>query len=59
MTIDPEPENRLPVRFAIIPGTFVVAMTVPVVVWGMWWDNLNLWATPPRRTCFKKRRRLF
>jgi len=44
MTIDPEPEHRLPVHFAIIPGTFVVAMTVPVVLWGMWWDNLNVWA---------------
>lgn len=44
MTIDPEPANRLPVSMAIIPGTFVVAITVPVVVWGVWWNGLNLWA---------------
>ena len=28
MTMDPEPENRLPVSFSFIPGTFVVAVTL-------------------------------
>jgi NADH-quinone oxidoreductase subunit N len=44
MTIDPEPESRLPASIALIPGTFVVLLTVPVIVLGVWWDNLNLWA---------------
>ncbi len=44
MTIDPEPENRLPAAISFVPGTFIVAMTIPVVLWGVWWENLNQWA---------------
>jgi NADH-quinone oxidoreductase subunit N len=41
MTIDPEPENRLPVQLSLASGTFVVAMTLPVVWLGIGWDQLN------------------
>ncbi len=42
MTIDPEPESRVPVNLSFIPGTYVVAITLPLLVLGLWlWDNLN------------------
>lgn len=40
MTIDPEPRDGLPVSVAFIPGTFVAALTVPVVFLGIWWEDL-------------------
>ncbi|MBS0209115.1 MAG: NADH-quinone oxidoreductase subunit N [Planctomycetes bacterium] len=46
MTIDPAPEDRLPVSFSLISaeGVFVVAMTAPVVALGVGWDGLHRWA---------------
>jgi NADH-quinone oxidoreductase subunit N len=44
MTMDPEPEQRLPVQIPFIPGVFMVALTVPVVVLGFGWNGLNGWA---------------
>jgi NADH-quinone oxidoreductase subunit N len=46
MTIDPEPEDRLPVEFSLvsIPGAFLVVVTLPVFVLGIWWDGLYQWA---------------
>ncbi|MBI3836742.1 MAG: NADH-quinone oxidoreductase subunit N [Planctomycetia bacterium] len=44
MTIDPEPENRIPVSLSFIPGTYVAAITLPLVVLGIWWNNLNQFA---------------
>jgi NADH-quinone oxidoreductase subunit N len=44
MTMDPEPEQRLPVQIPFIPGVFTVALTVPVVVLGFDWNGLNSWA---------------
>ncbi len=44
MTIDPEPEQRLPLSIPLLAGTFVVALTIPVVVLGVSWDGLNNWA---------------
>jgi len=41
MTIDPEPENRVPTTMAFGPGTFVVAITLPLVALGIWWNGLN------------------
>ena len=32
MTIDPEPEHRVPATMSFIPGTFVVAVTLPLFV---------------------------
>jgi NADH-quinone oxidoreductase subunit N len=44
MTMDPEPELRLPLAIPLLPGAFVVALTIPVIVLGIWWDGLNVWA---------------
>ena len=46
MTIDPEPAGRVPVNFSAVSaeGAYVVLITVPVVVLGVWWDPLNRWA---------------
>jgi NADH-quinone oxidoreductase subunit N len=43
MTIDPEPEDRLPFSFPLISaeGVYLVLMTAPVVVLGVWWEALN------------------
>jgi NADH-quinone oxidoreductase subunit N len=40
MTIDPEPEDRRPVNLPLIPGAFVVAVTLPILILGIWWDGL-------------------
>lgn len=46
MTIDPEPEDRLPVNFSLVSpeGVYVALVTLPVVILGVWWDPLNRWA---------------
>ncbi len=44
MTMEPEPEQRLPISIPLLAGTFVVALTIPVVVLGVSWEGLNLWA---------------
>ncbi len=41
MTMDPEPETRLPVSLSYIPGTYVVLVSVPLVILGIWPENLN------------------
>jgi len=41
MTIDPEPESRLPLTISYIPGTYVVLVSVPIVILGIWPENLN------------------
>jgi NADH-quinone oxidoreductase subunit N len=43
MAIDPEPEDRPPFTLSLfpsIPGTFVLLMTVPVCIFGIWWNEL-------------------
>jgi NADH-quinone oxidoreductase subunit N len=52
MTMDPEPANPRPVNVSFIPGTYVVAMTVPLLVLGLWWDNLNRLAVSAARHLF-------
>lgn len=44
MTIEPEPAHRVPTASSFIPATFVVAITIPVLVFGIWWDGLTNWA---------------
>jgi NADH-quinone oxidoreductase subunit N len=44
MTMDPEPEQRLPIHIPFIPGALVVALTLPVVALGVGWNGLNTWA---------------
>lgn len=41
MTIDPEPEQVRPAEINFIPGTYIVAITVPVFLLGLAWDQLN------------------
>jgi NADH-quinone oxidoreductase subunit N len=40
MTIDPEPEDRVPATISFIPATFVVLVTLPLLVLGIWWNSL-------------------
>jgi len=46
MTLDPEPEDRLPVNFSLITpqGVYVGLVTLPIILLGVWWDPLNRWA---------------
>jgi NADH-quinone oxidoreductase subunit N len=46
MALDPEPDDRLPVNFSLVSpeGVYVVLITIPVLVLGVWWDPLNRWA---------------
>jgi NADH-quinone oxidoreductase subunit N len=46
MTIDPEPRDRLPVNLSILSpaGLYLVLLTLPVVVLGIWFDELNTFA---------------
>ena len=44
MTIDPEPESRLPIGISFVPGTFVVLCTAPVLFFGIWPESLDRWA---------------
>ncbi|MEX2114884.1 MAG: NADH-quinone oxidoreductase subunit N [Pirellulales bacterium] len=41
MTIDPEPEQVRAAEINFIPGTYIVAITVPVVLLGLAWNQLN------------------
>jgi NADH-quinone oxidoreductase subunit N len=43
MTMDPEPESRLPVSMSFVPGTFVVLLTLPLLFLGVWWNDLYVW----------------
>jgi len=40
MTIDPEPEGRVPATIPFIPATYVAVVTLPLLVLGIWWNNL-------------------
>lgn len=44
MCIDGEPANRLPVEVSLLPEFYVLVVTLPVLVLGVWWDGLNVWA---------------
>jgi len=52
MALDPEPEDRLPVNFSLVSpeGVYVVLITIPVLVLGVWWDPLNRWAQAAAET---------
>jgi NADH-quinone oxidoreductase subunit N len=41
MTIDPEPEGRRPVAISLVPAAYVVLVSVPVIVLGIWPEELN------------------
>jgi NADH-quinone oxidoreductase subunit N len=44
MCIDPEPDSRGPVQLGIFPSTYVFAVTIPVVILGVyptWLTNIT------------------
>ena len=41
MTIDPEPEQSRPMHLAFVPGTYLVVITVPIVLLFFAWNQLN------------------
>ena len=43
MTMENEPESRLPFTISFAPGTFVLLCTAPIVLLGIWPDSLNQW----------------
>jgi NADH-quinone oxidoreductase subunit N len=43
MTMDPEPESRMPVSMSFVPATFVVLLTLPLLFLGVWWNDLYVW----------------
>ena len=40
MTIEPEPESRTPATMSFIPSTYVMLVSLPLVILGIWWENL-------------------
>jgi NADH-quinone oxidoreductase subunit N len=52
MTMDPEPEHRKDVTMPFIPGTYVVLVTLPLFILGLWWNNLAELATSAARQLF-------
>lgn len=46
MTLEPEPATRAPFNFSMlsVEGVYVAAVTLPVLLLGVWWDGLNTWA---------------
>lgn len=46
MSFDAEPKNRPPFSFPLVsfPGAYVVAITLPVLLLGIWWNDLYYWA---------------
>ena len=46
MTIDPEPQDPLPVNISMWSpaGVFMFLVTLPSLLLGIWWDQLNRWA---------------
>jgi NADH-quinone oxidoreductase subunit N len=45
MTMDPEPEERVASTLSFIPGTYVALVTLPVLILGIWWNDLTALAT--------------
>lgn len=47
MVLDPEPADREPIHLPIFlstAGLFVLVVTLPVVLLGIFWEQLNVWA---------------
>ncbi|MBI3465990.1 MAG: hypothetical protein HY000_23495, partial [Planctomycetes bacterium] len=46
MTLDPEPDRRLPVQLSLLsrPGLYIAFLTVWVVALGIWFNWLNEWS---------------
>jgi NADH-quinone oxidoreductase subunit N len=41
MAIDPEPDTRRPATLAFIPITYIVLVSLPVLIFGLWPEDLN------------------
>ncbi len=52
MVIDPEPESRRPWSMSYIPSTYVVLVTLPVIILGVWPENLIVLARIATRQLF-------
>jgi NADH-quinone oxidoreductase subunit N len=52
MVIDPEPESRRPLSMSYIPSTYVVLVSLPVVILGVWPENLIALARSATRQLF-------
>src|SRR5690606_32013837 len=44
MTIDPDPDSRGPVALPFFPVAYTVAVTAPVLIFGVWWDGVYRFA---------------
>jgi len=51
MTFEPESKTRPPFSFPLIsfPGVYVIAVTLPVLLLGIWWDDLVQWSSSAAR----------
>jgi NADH-quinone oxidoreductase subunit N len=52
MTMDPEPESRRPFALSFLPATYVVLVSLPVVILGIWPESLNTLARIATRQLF-------
>jgi NADH-quinone oxidoreductase subunit N len=54
MTMEPEPRDRLPVNLPLVSpaGVYLALLTLPVVVLGIWFDSLNVWARAAAQSLF-------
>ncbi|MFV2068217.1 MAG: NADH-quinone oxidoreductase subunit N [Pirellulales bacterium] len=44
MTVDPEPDSRGPVVLGFMPTTYAVVVTLPVLIFGVFFNGLYRWA---------------
>ncbi|HEX3999505.1 MAG TPA: NADH-quinone oxidoreductase subunit N [Pirellulales bacterium] len=46
MTFEPEPDERPPFTFPLVSfsGAYIVAISAPVLLLGLWWNDLYVWA---------------
>ncbi|HTM56346.1 MAG TPA: NADH-quinone oxidoreductase subunit N [Pirellulales bacterium] len=52
MTMDPEPEQRVASTMPFIPATYMALVTLPVVILGIWWNELAELANSATRQLF-------
>ncbi|MEX0978424.1 MAG: NADH-quinone oxidoreductase subunit N, partial [Pirellulales bacterium] len=52
MTMDPEPQSRRPLSMSFLPATYVVLVSLPVVILGIWPESLNTLARIATRQLF-------
>ncbi|HEY2893161.1 MAG TPA: proton-conducting transporter membrane subunit [Pirellulales bacterium] len=52
MTMDPEPEQRVAATMPFIPATYMALVTLPIVILGIWWNDLAELANSAARQLF-------